>query len=76
MHLDGPADRSGRIQEGDILVAVEGESVAGKGLSFLSGRIPGPLNSIVKLTFNHGESNFVTDLYPRTPFYFTSMSQI
>jgi C-terminal processing protease CtpA/Prc len=58
MHLDGPADRSGKIQEGDVLVAVEGESVAGKGLSFLSSRIPGPLNSIVKLTFNHGQSKY------------------
>ena len=61
MHQDGPADRSGKIQEGDVLVAVEGECVGGRGLSFLSSRIPGPLNSIVKLTFNHGESKYVHD---------------
>lgn len=55
MHLDGPADRSGKIQEGDVLIAVEGESVSGKGLAYLANKIPGPLNSIVKLTFNRGK---------------------
>jgi C-terminal processing protease CtpA/Prc len=55
VHLDGPADRSGNIQEGDILVAVEGETFTGKGHSNLANRIPGPLNSFVNLTFNRGK---------------------
>ena len=55
LHLDGPADRSGKIQEGDVLIAVEGESVVGKGLAYLASKIPGSLNSIVKLTFNRGK---------------------
>ena len=54
MHLDGPADRSGKIKEGDILISVEGENVIGRSLSYLAGKIPGPLNSIVKLTFKTG----------------------
>jgi carboxyl-terminal processing protease len=47
---DSPAQRAG-IEPGDVLVAVDGESVRGKDVAEVTQRVQGPEGSMVELTF-------------------------
>ena len=56
-----PADRAG-IESGDVVVAVNGESVRGEDLSQVVERVKGPEGTQVKLTVLRGEEERVFDL--------------
>lgn len=58
---DSPADRAG-IRPGDVLVAVNGESVRGKDISEIVERVKGPEGTAVKLTVLRGEEERKFDL--------------
>ena len=58
---DSPADRAG-IRSGDVLVAVNGESVRGKDISEIAARVKGPEGTAVKLTVLRGEEERKFDL--------------
>jgi carboxyl-terminal processing protease len=58
---DSPADRAG-IEPGDVVVAVNGESVRGEDLSQVVERVKGPEGTEVKLTVLRGEEERVFDL--------------
>ncbi len=47
---DSPAQRAG-IEPGDVLVAVDGESVRGKDVAEVTGKVQGPEGTTVELTF-------------------------
>merc|ERR1719199_2071656 len=51
VYAGGPADQSGQIKVGDVLVSVNGEDVAGHNLQDLRRVVPGPLDSAVTLGF-------------------------
>ena len=56
-----PADKSG-VESGDVVVAVDGESVQGEDLSEVSERVRGPEGTRVELTVLRGEEERVFDL--------------
>ena len=58
---DSPADRAG-IEPGDVVVAVNGESVRGEDLSQVVEKVKGPEGTEVKLTVSRGEQERVFDL--------------
>ncbi len=58
---DSPADRAG-IRPGDVLVAVNGESVRGKDISEIVERVKGPEGTAVRLTVLRGEEERKFDL--------------
>ena len=58
---DSPADRAG-IEPGDVVVAVNGESVRGEDLSQVVEKVKGPEGTEVKLTVERGEQERVFDL--------------
>ena len=58
---DSPADRAG-IEPGDVVVAVNGESVRGEDLSQVVEKVKGPEGTEVKLTVLRGEQERVFDL--------------
>jgi C-terminal processing protease CtpA/Prc len=47
----GPAQKCGRIQEGDIIAEVDSVAMLGKGLSELLKALAGPPGSVVNLSF-------------------------
>ena len=58
---NSPADRAG-IEAGDVVVAVNGESVRGEDLSQVVEKVKGPEGTEVKLTVLRGEEERVFDL--------------
>ena len=58
---NSPADRAG-IEPGDVVVAVNGESVRGEDLSQVVEKVKGPEGTEVKLTVLRGEEERVFDL--------------
>jgi carboxyl-terminal processing protease len=56
-----PADKAG-VESGDVVVAVDGESVQGEDLSEVSERVRGPEGTRVELTVLRGEEERVFDL--------------
>ena len=58
---DSPADRAG-IEPGDVVVAVNGESVRGEDLSQVVEKVKGPEGTEVKLTVSRGEQEREFDL--------------
>ena len=58
---NSPADRAG-IEPGDVVVAVNGESVRGEDLSQVVEKVKGPEGTEVKLTVLRGEQERVFDL--------------
>jgi carboxyl-terminal processing protease len=58
---DSPADRAG-IRSGDVVVAVNGESVRGKDISEIVERVKGPEGTAVRLTVLRGEEERKFDL--------------
>ena len=58
---NSPADRAG-IEAGDVVVAVNGESVRGEDLSHVVEKVKGPEGTEVKLTVMRGEEERVFDL--------------
>jgi carboxyl-terminal processing protease len=58
---DSPADRAG-IRSGDVLVAVNGESVRGEDISEIVERVKGPEGTVVRLTVLRGEEERRFDL--------------
>lgn len=58
---DSPADRAG-IRPGDVLVAVNGESVRGEDISEIVERVKGPEGTAVRLTVLRGEEERKFDL--------------
>jgi hypothetical protein len=53
----GPAERAG-VQRGDLIVAIEGQSVVGVGLQDIIGRIRGPAGTEVHMTFVRAGQTF------------------
>ncbi len=58
---DSPADRAG-IRSGDVLIAVNGESVRGEDISEIVERVKGPEGTAVRLTVLRGEEERKFDL--------------
>ena len=58
---DSPADRAG-IRSGDVLMAVNGESVRGEDISEIVERVKGPEGTAVRLTVLRGEEERKFDL--------------
>jgi len=58
---DSPADRAG-IRSGDVLIAVNGESVRGEDISEIVERVKGPEGTAVRLTVLRGQEERKFDL--------------
>jgi hypothetical protein len=54
----GPADRTGRVRQGDLLVRIDGMDVHGQDLEYVSKYILGPENSLVRLGFYNSDSSY------------------
>jgi len=57
----GPADRTGRVRQGDLLVTIDGKDMFGQDLEYVSKYILGPEGSAVRLGFynSNGSSEVV-----------------
>lgn len=53
---DGPAERDGTVQVGDIIVSVDGHNVEGQRLDVIRNMILGPPGTTVDLTFRSREN--------------------
>jgi hypothetical protein len=54
----GPADRTGRVRQGDLLVSIDGMDVHGQDLEYVSKYILGPEGSLVRLGFYNSDSSY------------------
>ena len=54
----GPADRTGRVRQGDLLVRIDGMDVHGQDLEYVSKYILGPEGSVVRLGFCNSDSSY------------------
>ena len=58
----GPADVSGKVRPGDVLVAVGGEDLGERGVSQVAGLVLGPVGSVVTLKMRRGSEEFVVEV--------------
>eukprot|EP00802_Teleaulax_amphioxeia_P015738 Tamp_15836.p1 GENE.Tamp_15836~~Tamp_15836.p1 ORF type:complete len:443 (-),score=83.51 Tamp_15836:184-1464(-) len=69
----GSAERSGKVQAGDVIVAIDDKDVRGKGVSEMRNFIVGPEGSKVNLGFNRDGQSFTVSLLRGSPEYITSV---
>ena len=69
----GSAERSGKVQSGDVIVSIDDRDVRGKGVGEMRNFIVGPEGSTVNLGFVRDGQSFTVALLRGSPEYITSV---
>jgi len=69
----GSAERSGKVQAGDVIVSIDDKDVRAKGVSEMRNFIVGPEGSTVNLGFNRNGQEFIVALLRGSPEYISSV---